>query len=106
MRETNFRAEAAGGAFPLAGNLLAMLDNDDDRNQAADHAASRAGSSGNADMFKSVLGSLMSQKDEVGKDDIDEDGERPPPSSISSTGPPSESDIKRITLRRGYEKLT
>lgn len=73
-RETNRRAEAAGGAFPLAGNLLSMLDNDDDRNQAADHAASRAGASGNSDMFKSILGSLVSQKDQVAKEDIDEDG--------------------------------
>lgn len=58
----------------MAGSLLGLLDNDDDRSQAADHAAHRAGGSGNSDLFKSVLGSLVSSKERVSKEDIDEDG--------------------------------
>lgn len=82
MKKANSVAEGPGGASSLAGSLLGMLDNDDDRNSAANDAAGRAGSSGNADMFKSALGSLMSNKDQVAKEDIDEEGEFPslPPS--------------------------
>lgn len=68
--------EGPGGALgPLAGNLLGLLDNDDDRQRAADDASRRAGDSGSSDLFKSILGSLSSDKDKVAKQDIDEEGE-------------------------------
>ena len=69
----------------MAGSLLGLLDNDDDRSQAADHAAHRAGGSGNSDMFKSILGSLVSSKERVSNEDIDEDGASPAPLRLHHT---------------------
>ncbi|KEZ45985.1 hypothetical protein SAPIO_CDS1383 [Scedosporium apiospermum] len=63
-----------GGALgPLAGNILGLLDNDDDKQRAAEEASRRAGDSGNSDLFKTILGSLSSDKDKVAREDIDEE---------------------------------
>lgn len=81
-------SEGPGGALgPLAGNILGLLDNDDDKQRAAEEASRRAGDSGNSDLFKTILGSLSSDKDKVAREDIDEEGERLSdyPCSIDST---------------------
>jgi hypothetical protein len=66
--------KATGGALgPLAGNLLGLLDNDDDVKHTANDASHRAGDSGTSELFKSILQSIGSEKEKVVKEDIDED---------------------------------
>ncbi|PKS08250.1 hypothetical protein jhhlp_005193 [Lomentospora prolificans] len=65
-----------GGALgPLAGNLLDLLDNDDDKDRAAEDASRRAGDSGSSELFRGILSSLSSDKNKVANQDIDEEGE-------------------------------
>ncbi len=42
---------------------------------AADQAAAHAGSSGNKDLFSSVLGAITQKQGSLEKEDIDEEGE-------------------------------
>lgn len=59
--------KAAGGAYPPAGG------DDDDLRSAADEAARQAGSSGDKDLFSSIIGSLGQKKaGQQGGDDFDE----------------------------------
>ena len=56
------------------GDLLGLLDNDDDVKNTADDAAGRAGDHGSAEMFQTAMSMLSSKKQKVAEEDIDEDG--------------------------------
>jgi hypothetical protein len=58
----------------MMGDLLSLLDNDDDVNNTADDAAGRAGEHGSTEMFKTAMTMLSSNKQKVVEEDIDEDG--------------------------------
>lgn len=49
-------------------------DDDDDLSSAADHASRNAGSSGDRDLFSSVLGSFMGNKTHLASQEVDEQG--------------------------------
>ncbi|KAI5863034.1 hypothetical protein GGS23DRAFT_567900 [Durotheca rogersii] len=65
-----------GGAYP-AGGYARPDDDDDDIRGAADHASRHAGSSGDRDLFSSLLGALTQKKqafvDKKDDDDLDEE---------------------------------
>jgi hypothetical protein len=63
----------------MMGDLLSLLDNDDDVKDTAEHAAGRAGEHGSAEMFKEAMTMLSSKKQKVAEEDIDEEGEAPSP---------------------------
>jgi len=65
--------KAHGGANPVMGDLLSLLDNDDDVKATANDAADRAGDHGSSDMFKAAMGMLSSKKQQVVEEDIDEE---------------------------------
>ncbi|KAF9870259.1 hypothetical protein CkaCkLH20_12345 [Colletotrichum karsti] len=61
--------EAHGGNYPAG----FADDDDDDYRQAAHQASRRAGSSGDSDLFSTVLGALTQKKNQLQDEDIDED---------------------------------
>ncbi|KAJ0351381.1 hypothetical protein COL154_004773 [Colletotrichum chrysophilum] len=64
--------EAHGGNYPAGGGAFPD-DDDDDYRQAAHQASRHAGSSGDADLFSTVLGALTQKKGQLANEDIDED---------------------------------
>ncbi|KAF3802884.1 hypothetical protein GCG54_00000251 [Colletotrichum gloeosporioides] len=64
--------KAHGGNYPAGGGAFPD-DDDDDYRQAAHQASRHAGSSGDADLFSTVLGALTQKKGQLANEDIDED---------------------------------
>lgn len=60
-----------GGAYPAGGGY--PRSDDDDFRGAAEHATRHAGSSGNRDLFSSLLGALTQKKQSLADEDVDED---------------------------------
>ncbi|KAI0198256.1 hypothetical protein F4808DRAFT_262760 [Astrocystis sublimbata] len=60
-----------GGAYPAGGPRAD--DNDDDLRDAAQHASNHAGSSGDTDLFSSLLGALGQKKQKLADEDLDEE---------------------------------
>ncbi|KAI2628001.1 hypothetical protein GGS26DRAFT_560688 [Hypomontagnella submonticulosa] len=60
-----------GGAYPAGGGYARQ--DDDDMRGAAEHASRHAGSSGDTDLFSSLLGALTQKKQSLADEDVDED---------------------------------
>ncbi|KAF3057285.1 beta-flanking protein [Daldinia childiae] len=60
-----------GGAYPAGGGY--PRSDDDDFRGAAEHASRHAGSSGDSDLFSSLLGALTQKKQSLAEEDVDED---------------------------------
>ncbi|KAI0103487.1 hypothetical protein F4814DRAFT_98705 [Daldinia grandis] len=60
-----------GGAYPAGGGYPRA--DDDDFRGAAEHASRHAGSSGDRDLFSSLLGALTQKKQSLADEDVDED---------------------------------
>ncbi|KAI4861969.1 hypothetical protein F4820DRAFT_431918 [Hypoxylon rubiginosum] len=60
-----------GGAYPAGGGY--PRDDDDDLRGASEHASRHAGSSGDSDLFSSLLGALTQKKQSLAEEDVDEE---------------------------------
>ncbi|KAH7320002.1 hypothetical protein B0I35DRAFT_225688 [Stachybotrys elegans] len=72
LEERNQGQEAHGGNYPAGGGFQPD-DDDDDFRQAREEASARAGSSGNSELFSSILGAIGQNKSRLAAEDIDEE---------------------------------
>jgi hypothetical protein len=79
--------ESHGTNYPSGGSFFDR-DDDDDFREAKEEADKRAGSSGSADLFSSIISSIGKQKSRLADEDLDEQGEFPPTKNMSLHGIP------------------
>lgn len=64
--------EAHGGTYPSGGGFFDR-DDDDDFREAKEEADKRAGASGSADLFSSIISSIGQQKGRLAEEHLDEE---------------------------------
>ncbi|KUI70083.1 hypothetical protein VM1G_11682 [Cytospora mali] len=77
--DRNEQPEFGSGSYGSSGQLpprghVPRGDDDEDLSGAAEHASRNAGSSGDRDLFSSILGNFVGNKSQLANEEIDEQG--------------------------------